>query len=215
MNHVWLDSEGDNWYERNKHHLGKAQAQDFPLLMMDLYGLKPKSVLEIGASNGWRLGAIHQKYGADTTAVEPSKKAVEDGRKKFPSVKFIHSTLEDCPLSGTFDLIIVNFVLHWIERDALYQCIGKIDRLVKDQGNLIIGDFGPDCFLKRKYHHLKDANMHTWKMAYEQLFLQSGGYMELAKLRYNDDTHTMGPDVNADNGCTVVLLKKQQMYLDH
>jgi len=213
MSHVWLESEGDHWYERNKCKLGKAI--DVPLLAMDLYGLKPKKVLEVGASNGYRLQAMYKKYGSNATAIEPSQKAVEDGRTLYPSVKFIHSTCEDCSLAEIFDLVIVNFVLHWVDRDALYRCITKIDQWVSNQGHLIIGDFGPDHFLKRKFHHLKDENIYTWKMPYQQLFLQSGAYMELAKLRFNCDTLTMESNINEDSMGTVVLLKKQQMYREY
>jgi len=212
MSNIWLESEGDNWFERNKHQLGKSM--DFSMALMNMYNLNPKKTLEVGACNGYRLGNIYKKYGSETTAIEPSQKAIEDGRKLYPSIRFIQSTCEDSSLTETFDLVIVNFVLHWVGRDVLYRSIAKIDGWVADQGCLIIGDFGPDAFLKRKYHHLKDKDLYTYKMAYEQLFLQSGSYLELAKLRINHDTHTMGQSVSLDTMGTVVLLKKQDMYIE-
>lgn len=212
MNNLWFESEGDNWYARNKEHLGKGF--DIPLSLLDMYSINPKRILEIGAANGYRLAKIHEKYDAEVTAIEPSENAVKDGKANHPAVKFIRSTFEDCALDGKFDLIIVNFVFHWIYRENLYKCVYKIDNMLSDDGCLIIGDFGPEYFFKRKYHHLDNADFYTWKMLYSELFTKSGRYMELAKLRFNHDTHKLSTDVNTDNMGTVVLLIKKDLYLE-
>lgn len=210
MNNLWFESEGDNWYSRNKEHLGRGF--DIPLYLLDMYSIKPKKVLEIGAANGYRLAKIHEKHDAEVTAIEPSEIAVKDGKTNNSAVKFIRSTFEDCDLEEKFDLVIANFVFHWIYREKLYKCIYKIDNMLKDKGYLIIGDFGPEYFFKRKYHHLNNADFYTWKMLYSELFTKSGRYLELAKIRFNHDNHKFSTDVNVDNMGTVVLLTKKDMY---
>ena len=209
MSNPWFEFEGDNWYTRNKECLGKAF--DIPGFLLELYSIKPKKVLEIGASNGYRLAEIHKRYDCEVTAIEPSQKAVRQGQVKYPFVKFIRSTCEDCDLEEEFDLIIVNFVFHWINREDLYLCITKIDKMLDEGGWLIIGDFGTEYFFKREYHHLKNAGFYTWKMPYPELFIKSGRYLELAKLRFNHDTGKLSGSINIDDIGMVSLLRKQDM----
>jgi SAM-dependent methyltransferase len=212
MKNFWTEFEGDNWFLRNKNFLGKGF--DMPLFLMELYLIKPGNVLEVGAANGYRLAKIHEVYNSDVTGIEPSRNAIEDGISKYPFIRFIRSTCECFDLQEKFDLIIVNFVFHWIYRENLYVCVNKIDQNLKEGGYLILGDFGPEYFFKRKYHHLKDANFYTWKMSYWELFTRSGKYLEIAKLRFNHDTHKLSPDINIDNMGTTVLLKKQDLYIE-
>lgn len=211
MKNIWLESEGDKWFLRNKGYLGKDS--DILLLLLELYSIKPKNVLEIGAANGYRLSKLHEKYKSDVIAVEPSQEAIKDGKKKYPFIKFIRSTCEDLNLPQKFDLVIVNFVFHWIYRENLYLCVEKIDKILEKEGHLIVGDFGTEYFFKRKYHHLKDANLYTWKGPYWELFTKSGQYLEIAKLRFNHDTHKITSYINFDNMGTVVLLKKMDLFV--
>src|SRR6516162_491184 len=61
---------------------------DLVFQLMELYCLRPARVLEVGAANGRRLAAIIERYGCRAVAVEPSQKAIEAGRAKFPKVQF-------------------------------------------------------------------------------------------------------------------------------
>jgi len=212
MESIWLQSEGDNWFSRNKERLGKHS--DIPLLLLQPYSIRPETVIEIGASNGYRLAKIHEQYNSSVTAVEPSSKAVEDGKEKYPFITFVRNTCEDADVQGKFDLVIVNFVLHWIGRDSLFKCVQKVDEVLKDDGHLILGDFGTEHFFKRKYHHLKDAGLYTWKAPYWEQFTKSGRYLEIAKLRFNHDTREITSSINNDNMGTAVLLKKTDMYCE-
>ena len=213
MKNLWLEFEGDNWFLRNKDYLGKNF--DIPLFLLELYSIKPKKVLEIGAANGYRLAKIYKRYNSDVIGIEPSQKAIQDGKKNYPFIKFFRNTCEKFNLQEkNFDLIIANFVFHWIYRENLYACVQKIDELLETDGYLIIGDFGTEYFFKRKYHHLKDGNFYTWKMPYWELFTKSGRYLEIAKLRFNHDTHRLSSDINVDNMGTTVLLKKQELFIE-
>ncbi|RLJ03607.1 MAG: class I SAM-dependent methyltransferase [Candidatus Aenigmatarchaeota archaeon] len=212
MKNLWIEFEGDNWFLRNKDHLGKNF--DIPLFLLELYSIKPKKVLEIGAANGYRLARIYKQYNCDVIGIEPSQRAIQDGKKKYPFIKFFRDTCESFNTHERFDLVIVNFVFHWIYRENLYVCVQKIDELLEINGHLIIGDFGTEYFFKRRYHHLRDANFYTWKMPYWELFTKSGRYLEIAKLRFNHDTYRLSSDINVDNMGTTVLLKKQDLFIE-
>lgn len=154
MRNFWSEFEGDNWFLRNKNFLGKGF--DMPLFLLELYSIKPGKVLEIGAANGYRLAKIYERYNSDCTGVEPSQKAIEDGKSKYPFIKFIRSTCENSNLQKRkFDLIIVNFVFHWIYRENLYVCVQKIDDGLEKGGYLIIVDFGTEYFFIKKISSFK------------------------------------------------------------
>ncbi|MBN4051247.1 class I SAM-dependent methyltransferase [bacterium AH-315-M05] len=214
MRNIWFTSEGDNWFQRNRESLGKGNpSQDFVINLLKLYEIHPIDVIEIGASNGYRLAFIQELFSSKVLGVEPSLKAINDGKKRYPKVRFIRSTCEDMKIKEKFDLVILNFVFHWIDRGNLFTCIKNIDDVLKDEGFLIIGDFGTENYIKRKYEHIKQKKLYTWKMPYWELFTKSGNYLEIAKLRFNHDSHKLTANMDHNNMGTVVLLKKQDKYI--
>jgi len=209
---VFKNFEADRWYERNKE--GLKPGNDLIVWLIDTYGLvhQDSAVLEVGASNGFRLERIREKYGCKVFAVEPSKKAVEDGKASFPEVEFYNITAEEIEFEADFELIIINSVFHWIDRKNLFTVFSKLDRALKDGGHLIIGDFQIPIPFKNPYHHLKNVEVYTYKQAYKEIFLSSKLYIELATICYNHDTKDFR-NINLKNMFCVSLLKKQELYL--
>ncbi len=210
---IFLSFEGDNWFERNKEALTKRD--DLVVFLLDLYRIKPSRVLEIGCSNGYRLARLKEKYGCEVIGVEPSEKAIEDGRSKFPGVEFVRGTAEDMDFQeGLFDLIILKSVMHWIDRDVLLKSVANIDRSLARNGLLVIGDFQTPYPIKRRYHHLKDMEVYTYKLSYRNIFLSTGGYIEIAFLSMDHDTHTLSVDAEMDRYYGLALLKKKEIYVN-
>lgn len=206
---IFLKFEGDNWFERNKEFLEQKLKNDVPLKLIELYNIKPKTVLEIGAANGFRLAEIHKRYGSQTIALEPSKKAIEDGKRKFPFIKFIRSTAEINPLDNEFvDFVIINFVFHWIDRRSLMRSIAEIDRVLKNLGFLLVGDFLPSGFLKAKYHHLPNKNVYTYKQNYAEIFLSTGLYTLIACLTGSHSSSLIITEENLNERIGFFLLQK-------
>jgi SAM-dependent methyltransferase len=180
---LFFEREGDRWFERNRSALDAFDAAaDLPSRLIELYGLRPRSVLEIGAANGARLAALHKNCPAHAVAVEPSEQAVRDGQRRFPFITFIRAGASDVPLREVFDLVIVNFVFHWIDRQNLLRAVAETDRLVRAGGDLLIGDFSPANRLAVRYHHLADQAVYTFKQNYAATFLASGLYHTVAVL---------------------------------
>jgi len=174
---IFAGSEGNQWFERNKQALLKFDpSADIPLRLIDTYSLRPHRVLEVGAANGFRLAALAERFGAAVVALEPSAEAIQDGQTRFPNVEFAQGVASDIPLSEPFDLVIVNFIFHWIDRNRLLRSIAEIDRLVVDSGFLVIGDFFPSNLVKVEYHHLAKSGVYTYKQNYAATFLASGLY---------------------------------------
>jgi SAM-dependent methyltransferase len=207
---IFERSEGDCWFERNRQALNAFDAEaDLPLKLISLYNLRPERVLEIGAANGVRLAAIHERTGANVVAVEPSTQAILNGEANFPSVTFVRGTASSIPLQNWFDLVILNFVFHWIDRVNLLRSVAEADRLVRDGGFLMIGDFHPLNFLQVRYHHLDTTKVHTYKQNYAATFLASGLYHAVCLMTADHALKTLGAEVVEGERIGVWLLRKE------
>jgi SAM-dependent methyltransferase len=214
---VFATSEGDRWFERNRGALVVADAEhDVPMLLMRLYGFTPRSVLEIGAANGYRLAAIRETYGCRVVGVEPSPAAIADGEERFPDVELHRGRADEVPLDEEFDLVIVNFVFHWIGRDRLLRAVAEVDRLTANHGLVAIGDFMPTGLLRRPYHHVPDGSLSTYKQDYASSFIASGGYEPVALLTGSHSVKTLTIDVDNDDKVGTWLLRKRsaELYQD-
>ena len=206
---VFVASEGDKWFERNRKALEQFDTELDPVLrLMELYGLRPAQALEVGAANGCRLAAVADRYNSRVIAVEPSWEAIKDGRARFSNVSFVRGAAYSIPLKETFDLIIVNFVFHWIDRTNLFPSISEIDRLLGDGGLLVLGDFLPFNAAKVSYHHLKDKTVFTYKQDYAEIFLASGLYDMVALLTTSHTSKDLVANASQKEKVGTWLLRK-------
>jgi SAM-dependent methyltransferase len=207
---VFTAFEGDRWFDRNKGALAHFDpCSDLPLKLVELYGLQPRRVLEVGASNGFRLAAIADRYGASVVGLEPSAHAIVDGKARFPAVRFLQGEASDVALAEQFDLIIVNFVFHWIDRTRLLRTVAETDRLLLDGGYLVIGDFYPSNPIKVRYHHLPDQEMYTYKQDYAATYLASGLYHRVGTLTGDHASKSLDGTVSESQRIGVSLLRKR------
>jgi cyclopropane fatty-acyl-phospholipid synthase-like methyltransferase len=86
---LFINSEGDNYYERNKNNLSSPDdmaAKDQIIVSLKTLNIQPKCILEIGCSNGWRLEALRNIYNSDCFGIDPSSNAVDEGTLTFPNI---------------------------------------------------------------------------------------------------------------------------------
>ena len=208
----FLDGEGDNWLRRNKPSIDKKieKRLDAPTHILDLYGLKPQKVLEVGCSNGFRLEYVRLKYGSECVGVEPSEEAITEAKQKYPSIRIERGIISELPITDTYDLVIVNFVLHWVSREELMKGISEIDRCIKKGGYRVLGDFLPAASEAVEYKHKE--NVKTFKQDYAQLFISSGKYIQIAKLTNSSQSLTRFVPVenHSDRVTTELLLKNSE-----
>lgn len=209
---VFSSGEGDQWFQRNQVALNRANAgeTDPVLRVIGWTGLKPVKVIEIGASNGFRLNLLRQRYGCDVTAVEPSARAIEQGRSAFPEVRFFQGVASAIPVAedGAFDLVIVNAVLHWVDRSTLLRSCAELDRLVADGGFLVIGDFFPPSPERVQYHHRSDVELYTYKQNYPEIFLATRLYTQFASVVVDHEGWVNHPDIAPRDRFQISVLKK-------
>ena len=209
---VFADGEGDRWFLRNRSAITDSNwiATDPVLRLIEIAGLAPQRALEIGASNGFRLHALRERYGCRVTGVEPSQNAIDNGAAHYPDVEFLRGVANDLPIKedGAFDLVIVNFVLHWVDRSTLMRSVAEIDRMIADGGYLIIGDFYPPAPQRVPYHHLPQSSVATYKQSYPEIFIASVLYKQVEALTCDHATREIRADVAPEERTQVVLLRK-------
>ena len=207
----FFENEGNNWFMRNKRALSDAHdaiKQDWILVMLEKYGIKPHRILEIGCSNGWRLDVLQKKYGAECVGVEPSIAAIEDGKQRYPLLKLHRGLASKLSIEGTFDLVIVPFVFHWVGRAELLRSVAEVDRVVADGGFLMISDFAPDAPMRTVYHHLPNEGVYTYKIDYANIFTSTALYSMVARFTFGHDSGKLETKVDSSARGVCVLLRK-------
>lgn len=227
---VFLESEGDAWFSRNRDKLDQGGRVDWPVTLIEEIvnghkgaaadGPQPepiRSVLELGCAMGWRLESLRQRLGIRCVGVDASREAIEHGRRSYPGVEFHQGLLAAVPLNETFDVVVLQAVLHWVDRSSLAASIAEIDRLVRDGGYLSVGDFLPDFPQRRAYHHLPGQGVYTYKQDYARIFEALGTYREIRRVTFevNDARVPLAP-TGSDNrkSCTILHKSLHGFYPD-
>ena len=215
----FLQGEGDAWFRRNRDYL-LAQSDDWvsrdvPLRLLMARELQGKSVLELGCSLGRRLDVL-SRLGVDrVVGTDASAEAVREGAALYPTLDLRHALIST-PIGDTFDLVIVNFVLHWVDRSSLSASIAAIDSALKTGGYLVLGDFLPDQPTRRDYAH--KPGLFTYKQDYASCFSALGLYevVEQRVFDHDDPSHPEMPPEMIDpqrRGVCVLLRKTEEGYV--
>lgn len=220
---VFEAGEGDRWFERNRDALGH---DDCPLRLIDRNALRPESVLEIGCANGWRLAAIGAGAGAGDgdgdgdgdgasrlVGVDVSSAAIAAGMSSYPALDLRVGRADRLPIEDeVFDLVIVNYVFHWIDRATIFAAISETDRCVAPDGYLLVGDFLPDRPTKVPYHHLPDDDVFTFKADYASAFTVLSTYEVVDCEIYNHDDPSAEPTSQDRGACTLLRKSLSGLY---
>lgn len=217
---VFRDGEGDAWFERNRAALCAPRGPDWVEFLIERLAGRERiaSMCDLGCANGWRLTRIAPLLSSAVrlAGVDASAAAIADGRTRYPGLELVDGLIDDPPFpeATTFDLVTINFVLHWIDRVDLGRAVAAIDRLVARNGFLVISDFLPDRPVKRAYHHLPGQGVWTYKQDYSQTFVALGLYRELARVTFPHGTLPAAAErlllepVGSAERCGAMLLQK-------
>jgi len=169
---IFLENEGDNWFERNK-NISKKEDDEI-VKIIDYLELKYNSLLEIGCSTGYRLNLL-KSDNKDLYGIDPSAKAIEYGLKNYKNLKLSQGTADSLNFeSDKFEIVVFGFCLYLADRDDLFKIAFEADRVLKNNGHIIILDFEPPIEHKNEYHHKN--GVFSYKMDYSKMFSWNSRY---------------------------------------
>lgn len=207
---IFKSTEGNQWYTRNKKaYTEKKNKSDIIVDILRDIEITPKKVLEIGSANGSRLNKITNVFNCKGFGIDPSEKAIKEGKKIFPNLNLLVATVDDIPFDDNyFDLIIFGFYLYLCDRDDLFKKAYEADRCLCNEGVLIIKAFYPPFPYKNNYIYCK--NVFSYKMDYSKMFKWNPLYHEIYKVVF---THSGYPLREIPNErIFVTILRKNEKY---
>jgi ubiquinone/menaquinone biosynthesis C-methylase UbiE len=207
---VFLDGEGDAWYQRNSASAGQRRLPEGDPLLTQILALSAPaategaSILEIGCGEGIRLGWLKENRGCTCYGVDPSARAVTAASQR--GVLAQTGTAEQLPFEdATFDVVAFGFCLYLCDREDLFRIACEADRVLKSPGWLVIYDFFHPTPTRREYHHR--AGLFSYKMDYRSLFTWHPGYATFAHKVFHHTSHDFTDDRN--EWVAVSVLRKQ------
>lgn len=167
---IFLDGEGDSWFDRNNNlDMNTRIKDDLILKEIGRLNIQPSSVLEVGCAEGWRLNVISENLKSECTGFDPSKKAIMAGQKLYPKINLGVGTAENIEMEdNSVELVILGFCLYLCDRNELFDIAKEVDRVLCDQGLIIILDFYSESAYKNEYSHKK--GVFAYKMDYTKMF---------------------------------------------
>ncbi len=200
---IFIEKEGNNFYNRNNNYFNTNK----DIILENFKKVSNNKILEIGCSNGWRLEYLLNKFpDNEYYGIDPSSDAVSSNS----NINLTIGTCDNLNYSDNyFDIILVPFVFMYFDRELLLKSVSEIDRVLKNNGKLIITDFYPNKPRKNSYKHID--GMFIYKQKYWEIFTSTNNYY-LEKLDYF--THnTSNDNDNYDDTCFYVELKKDNINL--
>ena len=185
---VFLESEGDAWFERNARAPRRAALPGSdPLLaeMLSLSCARPRTAGRASSRSdvamAQRLGMAEGEPRLRLLGRRPSAQAVEAARARGVAVE--QGTAEQLPFADdAFDIVLFGFCLYLCDRDDLFRIAYEADRVLKDPGWLLILDFYVRRASKRAYHHR--PGLYSHKMDYRTLFSWNPAYVRTSRTRF-------------------------------
>lgn len=186
-----LEKEADAWFYRNKRSLqekervseGTKLTEAF--LKKELFQGEGKKILEIGSSYGYNLYYLSKKFGAVCYGIDASRAAIEYGRELFEGVDLCQGISNDLPYEDEkFEIVIMGFCLYMTRRKDLMRTISEADRVLKEDGYLILVDF--DTAIPYKRDNIHNSEIWTYKMQYINLFLANPQYYLVEKQIFSE-----------------------------
>lgn len=207
---IFMASEGDAWFRRNREALSSRKLPDSDPLLLQILAMAPEAraagtrVLEIGCGDGTRLGWLKSHLGFECSGVDPSAEAVASAGSR--GVDAHQATADALPFDdASFDVVIFGFCLYLCDRDDLFSVAEEANRVLRNPGWLLIHDFYSPVPVRREYHHR--PGIFSYKMDYRSLFAWSPAFTVYSHVVRHHATLEFTDDPN-EWVATSVLRKK-------
>lgn len=204
---AFMAGEADSWFNRNPESTLVAGTGDPVMDALARVDMPDTgALLDVGGSAG-RLAAgfVHRHPAWRGVVLEPSGAAIAAGTEAFPHLHFQQGTIFDRIPPAEYDLVIISFVLHWLDREALSQAIANTDLALKDRGLLVVSDFDPAVPRANPYVH--KPGLCTYKQDYAACYTALATYHTVSRSSFLAGT-SADPSDPYDEYCSVTILRK-------
>ncbi len=215
---IFRTGEGDAWFRRNAASLDAHAGHDWILDTLARLQARERfgTACEVGCASAWRLARLPEVLPAVTrrAGFDLSEDAIRHGRARDGALDLRVGAASEPPFDEQFDLVIVSFVLHWIDRALLTRSLAAIDALVAPGGFLVVADFLPDSPCRRRYHHRDDVALYTYKQDYAAVFTATNLYREVSRsvFHHGDTQGVLQAADDGDRAACVLLHKPVHAY---
>jgi ubiquinone/menaquinone biosynthesis C-methylase UbiE len=207
---VFLEFEGDQWFERNKDGFFD---ENNSFIQFKRYVNKGDHVLEIGCAEGKKLEYLTRMTQSQGFGIDPSKVAIENGAKNYQDLTLKVGTADVIEYPDEyFDVVIFGFCLYLVDRKLLTKVVSEADRVLKPGGYLGIIDFDSEICVKRSYKYIK--GVYSFKMDYSKLFTAFPHFTLVEKTSYAHDQDEFTSDINERLSRTVMYKDMKNDYFD-
>lgn len=174
---------GDAWFSRNKDWMKYKyeSKQENITKLLEHMNYTPKSVVEIGCANGWRLKILQERYGCAVAGLDICEEALKMGLETLKGDLRVGMQEKTWPWEDeSFDTVIFGACLTMADPKKLFYIAGEADRVLKNNGVLIICD----ALVARPYveEHMtfpgkeKDYKHYFFKYDFSQIWRGHPGY---------------------------------------
>ncbi|MDA8933123.1 class I SAM-dependent methyltransferase [Candidatus Pelagibacter ubique] len=203
----FLLKEADDYFKRNPIKPNKFILNAVKLLQPD-----PKDdIIEIGCSTGVTLSKIKSVYGSKVYGLDPSKKAINYGKKKY-NLDYIYSDIFlNFKLKKKFDITINGGFFYVTPNNIIKKTIKKISKMMKINSYFIFWDYDTP------YNYTNDWKYHKSIKSYKRNYINLINKIDnnlylISKKQFNINTgkeiRHYHKKINIDNITTVMIFKK-------
>lgn len=153
---VWAGGAGDDWLDRNREKLGE---HDLASEALEKLGVEPKSILEVGCSNGWRLKKMKDRYNCRAVGIDIAPRALKEAQDAGHEVYNASSDKLPFP-DNSFDTIIYGYCFCFISPEEWIPTVAESNRCLVDGGIIVVYDFFCTEYVKRRiWGMMKDPEL--------------------------------------------------------
>jgi ubiquinone/menaquinone biosynthesis C-methylase UbiE len=211
---IFAESEGDAYHKRNLGNLDRTDIDKFVkndaiVLAIKEIGFVPKILLEVGCGDAVRLECVRRLFGTRCFGIEPSSEAISFAQALFPHVSVSQGVASSIAFEdSSFDAVFFGFCLYLCDRQDLFKIAYEADRVLANQGILVLMDFCvPGAYYNEYKHH---AGIRAYKMDYATMFLWNPAYTRLYHKVFTHDPNVPADDSHPDEFVAVSIVQKNQ-----
>lgn len=93
-------------------------------------------ILDLGCGTGQLTAAVAES-GASVVGVDASREMLAEARGTHPTLPFVHGDARRLPFEGSFDAVLSNAVLHWVDRADQDAALSSVRDALRPGGRFV------------------------------------------------------------------------------